>query len=267
MQVNATVDSSGLQAGLAYASKYTKRSLPEMVNTSAYWVAVNSKNNLPFVPVERIDAEMAKITVPVIGKRGKPLKRKTQYRGGMSPIQTSKEAPLAVLIIQARANPSSNYNRLTNNRWLLTKSPFKGVSRTEGRAAMRQAEDKQIKSRRRSGKFLIVGWIPAIREMAKWTASKFLKSQPSPGEGRDAFYGGNFGQATPAGYDRFNCNATIENDIGGQGQNAASYNQALMRYGIPATQAAVDREGIEQAKYALKKYDAELCDAVNKIWK
>ncbi len=265
MDVTVKVDTKGLQSGLAYASQYTKRSLPEMVNTSAYWVAVNAKNNLPFVTPGKIDAELSVITSPVIGKRGKPLKNKKTFSGGMSPLQRSNKAPLAALIVLARTNPNSRYNLLTNQRYALPS--LKGMSAAGFHAAVAALVDKMVKLRHRSGKFLVAGWIPAIRDMRHFTSSKFLKSQPSASDGAASFYGSGLGMAKQATAGKYDCFATIENDVGMEGQNAASFNQALMKYGVPATQSAVDREGIENAKYALRKYDEELCREVNKFWK
>ncbi len=258
---------TNLQRGLALASAHTKRTLPELVNTSGYWIAINAKAGLPFVTPEKIDIELWTIKTPVIGARGKPLKRKKFYRAGFSPQQRSEAAPLAALIIQARARPGSAYNDLTNNRYALAASPFKGVSREAGAARMAALIDKMIKQRHRSGHFLIAGWIPNIRTLAPLASQKFLRGGPSPLEGQRSYYGANLGEATPARPNLLLCICKIENHVGTQGPNAANFNRALILYGQPGLQSAVDREGKQQAQYGLQKAGAELKQLVDKHWK
>jgi len=257
----------GLANGIAAAAQYSKRTVPQIVNTSAYWVAVNAKNGMPFVAPERVDSELAVIATPVIGKRGKPLKRKRTFRGGISEGQRRKDVPLAALIVAARANPKSNYNQITNQRYRLPGgNPFKGVSRAEGAARMRELEDRMIKSRHRSGKFLLAGWIPAIRTLAGLAVTKFLRGAGKPSEGAKSFYGGELGSAQPARENELEASATIANEVGAEGMNAGNFNRALMLYGIGPLQMAIDQEGERQMAYALKKYEAELAERVNKHW-
>ena len=263
MDIGVTIDSRSLVQGLGAAANYTKRTLPELINTSAYWVAVNAKNAMPFVKPEKIDAELAAVKAPVIGKRGKPLKRML-FKGRKGPGQRTEGAPLSVLIIQARANPESVYNVLTSGRYALSKSPFAGVSRAAGRAAMRKLEDKLIKLRHKAGKFLLAGWVPVVRALFPLSKQRFIRGNGAPLEGARNYYGSDLGSAKPALGDGWAGFAVIANEVGAKGKQAASFNRALWLYGGPAAQGAVDREGKQQAEFALKRYEEELAREFNR---
>ena len=265
MNVSVKIDTSGLARGIFAASKYSTRTMPQLVNTAAYWVAINAKNSMPFVQPGVIDAQLAVIESPEIGKRGKPLKRRKVFSAGISPLQDRKDVAMAVLIVSARANPASRYNLLTNQLYALGKNPFKGVSRAAGAAAMRALVDKMIKSRHRSPKFLLTGWIPAIRIMARFAVQKFMRGGASPSDGARQYYGADLGTAQVAG-EGWACAAAIENDVGMEGKNAANFNSALMKYGAGPLQAAVDQEGERQLAYAMRKYEEELAKVTNGHW-
>lgn len=261
MTVTADIDVSGFNKGFAFAKEYTKRTVSEVMNTSAYWVAVNFKQVLPFVTPQTIDSQLKVIKQDVIGKRGKVLKNKKKY------VQfTGGGVPVAALIIAARANPSSRYNQLTNSRYKLPKNPFKGVSRATGQAAMAALIDYMIKKRHSSGKFLIAGIIPAIRTLYPLSKQKFIKGGFSPRSDFNAARGQQKGFAIPAREGETNVTATIESDIGMTGRNAESHNRALLTIGTPLLQRAADNEGAKNMQYALDKMAKELESGVNKHW-
>lgn len=275
MNVHVTIDTSRLSDGLAAAAKYTKRTLPQVVNTAAYWIAVNAKNSMPYVEVKKIDIELGTIVTAVIGKRGQPLSKKYAKNRRLSGGKMGdivKDVPLAALIIAASAKPGSRYNSLTNSRWAIGKNPFKGVSRAAGAATMRSLIHRMINRRHSSSKFLLSGWIPAIQKLLPYSMQKFMRGSGNPLTGVKEFLGGagvnghsEFGSATPA-VDGFTVMAVIENNIGAMGKNAENYNQALIRYGAPVLQSAVDREGDQQMKYALGKMEKEMKTEVDKYW-
>lgn len=270
MNVQIQVDTSGLAAGIAAAKKYSKRTMPELVNTSAYWIAVNAKNEMPFVTQEKINTDLGTIVSLKVGKRGKflsPKYSRNLMKSGRRMGDITQNVPLSVLIIQARANYNSNYNRLTHHRWALRASPFAGKTRAAGRAAMKAAENRLINSRHSSTKFLLAGWIPVIKEMARHAIKKYTRGAPPALEGKDSYYGADLGGATPATEAAEVAAAVIENNIGGQGVNAKNYNDALMTHGLPALQSAIDREGTQQMNYALKKMEQELAGQVTKAWR
>lgn len=266
--IKTEIDMSGLQRGLHFAQQYTNRTPAQLVNTTGAEVAIVAKNTMPFVTMPTIDAELAVIKVPRIGKRGKPLKKSPNYKGGTG---TSKNpaVPLSVLIIQARARPGSGYNQSTNSRYAIRASPFKGVSRAAGRAAMAAAESRMIKTRHSSGSFLKAGWIPAVRIMLTYSVNKYRRGSSAgpPLEGAKSYFGANLGSATPAQAGSTNATCIIENLIGYEGKNAASFNRALQLHGLPTLQAAVDGEGAKNMQYYLDhSAKEELEGPVNRAW-
>lgn len=263
MQVNAKIDMSGLNKAVALGMEYTKRTPAQVCNTTGLEVAIGAKNNMPFVTVERIDTELAVIATPKIGKRGKPLKKGKVYSGGLGTSRTP-DVPLAVLIVQARANKNSRYNQLTNSRYALTGSPFKGVSPAAGRAAMAALVHVMVANRHRSGHFLMAGWIDSIKELLPYTANRYRRGGSRPLDGAKSAYDSNLGDAKPAKEGETNASCVIENLIGYEGKNAASFDRALQLHGGPGLQASVDTQGVIAMNYYLKKSsDAELVKPFN----
>lgn len=266
MIATCTIDSTGLNTAIAFASRWTKRTPSEVVNTVGGEVAIGAKNGMPFVTVPTIDTELAVTVTPKIGKRGKPLKRGKQYSGG-SGTASNPDVALAVLIIQARARPGSNYNALTNNRYALTASPFKGLSRAAGRAAMAAMVSQMIARRHSSGAFLKAGWIECVKDLLPYSVNRFRRgsSNGPPLEGARSYYGANLGGATPAQSGSVNAVCVIENDIGYEGANAASFDKALQLHGLPVLQNSLDKEGRNTMDYALNASNKELEQGFNRL--
>ena len=277
MNVTVEIDTSRLNLGLRLARQYSHSTLPELVNTAACVVAYFAKNETPYVTIQRIDEELGTIVTPVIGKRGKPLSQKNAenkiYSGGKTVTVNGREVPIAALIISASvvrpdigATPSAKkYNQLTHFRWARASSPFKGVSRAAGAAAMKAAISRMIKRRHSSIKFLMSGWTPVVQALLPLSKTKFIRGSP-PLNDKKNYYGAELGHATPATMGDV-CVATIENLVGMEGPNAENYNAALMTHGMAALQSAVDREGNYEIEYACKKMEKELADFVNPIWR
>lgn len=245
-----TVDISGLQAAIKERVKYPGRTEAEVVNNAAFWVAYNTREAMPFSPIGRIDAELGvavNLTKIKSGKRFSRNKKKFTFTAGKSgDIVTS--VPLAALIINARANPNSNYNKITNSRYA-GPSPFKGLSRSAGAAAMAGAISRMIKSRHSSIKFLRLGWAMALQ--ALW---RFKGGIPAKRDFSTKGDYSQFGQVIIAQEGGTKVMAMISNDIGVEGSvNAPNYNAAMLRYGVPALQAAINREERQMLAYMIEK--------------
>jgi hypothetical protein len=272
-----------LNRGLAFASLYTKRTPAQAVNTAGLEIAYNAKFTMPFVTAARIDLELGTMAIPRIGisgrvlrqfdKRGKSIaKNKTLYGTTMGRYEATKEVPLTVLIIAARAKPGSKYNLSTGGRYALAQNPFKGFSRALGQFKMTALIDTMIKRRHSSGGFLRAGWTPAINALLplsvnKWRLGAGLPAPPMENDHSGVFHS-EFGGATPADENAASTTAwcVIENNIGFEGLNAASFNRALWEYGAVPLQRAVDNEGAKQMQYFLDKSGEELAARVNKEW-
>lgn len=257
MNVDVQVDMTGFNRGFALASQYTSKTPAEAANFAGKEVAFGAYQNTTFVQPQTIVSELEVLETPVIGKRGKPLKNKKKFVAAEKP----DEVALAVLIVQARANPNSRYNQLTNKRYALSGSPFKGVSREAGRAAMALAVDLMTKSRRKATHFIAAGWLESIRILKSVLPSKYNSTRAFV-----AGQGEKLGTAAPAQSGQYVATCTIENDVGLEGENAASHNRALLQT-APALQRAIDTEGVKQMNYYLRKTGQEELEIpVNKAW-
>lgn len=267
--ISVSIDSTKLNRGLALASEFTKRIPSQAVNTAGLQVAFEAQKGMPFVTPQKVDTELAAMVTPVIGKRGKPLKtvdkkgnriaKNISFKGQIGGVGKNKEIPLAVLIVAARANPGSRYNigdgdyPGTNSRYELTSNPFKGVSPSVGAQAMRELVSSMIKSRHKSGSFLKAGWSNVIKTLKPLAKMRFMRGTFSAAtRGND-----DLGEAIPAQSGQSNATCTIANMVGLEGQNAASFNRALIQYGSGPLQNALDGEGRKQMEYYLSKVGKE----------
>lgn len=254
INISCKIDTSKLNQGLAIAAQFTKRTPAEAVNTAGLEVAINAKYRTPFVKVKTIDEELGTMSIPTIGRNGRELnqkysKNKTFYGTAMGDLQ--KEVPLTVLIMMARARPGSNYNILTNNRYAIPQGSFKGFSRALMLFKMQTMIDNMIKQRHQSGNFLMVGWNPAIEILKRYSVNKWRRGGPPSREGENNYRGGDLGSATAAQPGAELAICIIENNIGGEGVNAANFNRALLEYGTEPLQRALDDEGAKQMQYFL----------------
>lgn len=261
----SSVDHSVLQRGMTAALQYTKRSLPEMCNTSALEIAINTKHNTPFVTAATMDAELGARVTALRGKSGRPLSAKYAKNRLLTSHKMGRErttVPMGVLIIQARQNPGSFYNASTGHRYALPPGQFKGLSRALANFKMMWLINNMLKARHGSGNFLMAGWNPAIAALKPFTRNKW-RGNYMP-DGADNFYGSQLGEGSPAVAGSMDVICIIENNIGGEGRNEVSMRQALIRKGLPPAQAAVDSEGMRNLQYAAQKFQAEMTQTFNR---
>lgn len=237
-----TVSTDGLSEAIRERLKYPGRTEAKAVNTSAYWIAVNTKNSTPFASIASMDEDLGKLVIPatVIDRYGNVT---AQYRGKKSFYGAGKSrkldaggkpVPLAALIIAARVkNPPKHSN------WRLAKNPFAGVSRSKGASAMKRLIDKMVKGRHSSAHFLQSGWVKAVQVLRKFAVS----GPPNASQGNKFDYDlANRGDATPAREGSTKVFAQIVNNTGEEGVNRESVDAALQKYGTAPLQAAIDRE-------------------------
>jgi len=125
--------------------KVTRRSLQEVLNNKAYFIAVNALNTTYKADKGKITAALGKpVTISYASKKGKARSKKTVAYG--SSAKTSSGAPLAALIINARKGRGG-------------KPGLYG-------AKMTQAIRKMINARLRAVNFVRSSWIPAIRQLS-----------------------------------------------------------------------------------------------------
>lgn len=248
--LKAEINTDFLRKGMELAARWTRRTPAQACNQVALDVCVEAQKLTPFVEVQKMDAELSVMKVPKIGARGKPLKGKFRQGGKVGPPSYVDDVPFVNLIIMARANPSSRYNRLTDSRYLLQQSPFKGVSRAAGMAAMAELVHRMVAARHSSGHFLGAGYVQPIRDLAMAERGRAYSQGPraTPKTG-----GNQLGQAIPAIIGSDKAAAVIENNVGEGGKNQANRQRALITYGANALQQAVDNRGKFAMDYFLRK--------------
>ncbi len=239
--MSVIVSTDRLNAAIKLRLEWGKRTLPQICNTSAYYVARNAAGGTPFTSIDWMDTELG--TIRVSEKTGKTLKG-TKGKGALRGAAMGKyqdKTTLAKLIILARANivglnkgsgTGSFYNQSTNNRYALNKDDLKGKGTILGMIS------RMIKSRHSSSKFLRSGWVPAIKTLEPYA---FKRGGAAPVEAK-TFKFGNRGSATPAVNGSWEVSCMIENATGLEGKNAANFNQALLLHGIGPLQAAIAQE-------------------------
>lgn len=241
MDVTATVDTSVLEGVFTAFLGFTSRTLTEQCVTSLGIICSNARRDTPFVEPGEIDEELAVTATPGLLKSGALSKAKNRQRE----VVTVPEDGLAAMIVLARMHPGSNYNQLTGNRWALDKPDTHGAA--EFAAWVQAAAVRMVKGRRSSTHYLMAGWIEPIRLCI---SSPFFKGRyrtiQSGSKGsfkldqRDPARLG--GMTIELGAD--DVTVTAVNDVGDGSNDVldSKHQAALIRYGTPPLQAAVDKE-------------------------
>ena len=270
IQLNCDIDMAGLRSGIEAAQRYSKRTLPQAVNTALYSVALAARDDTPFITLERIDQDFAtKVTVATFksGKQKSAKRYQNLTRSGKAMLRMETASgenmvPRAAAIVAARASQAAKYNSLTANRWALSKNPFAGVSRAAGQAAMAALVSRMLGARHSSSKYLLAGWLPAISILFPFVQHKFLKADSRPAaKGKIDFDLGTAKAATEA-----DPTAMIENAVGMEGRTGPKANQALILHVTTVLQRACDNEGVKNLQYALDHAEAEMSKEVEKHW-
>ena len=195
-----------------------RRTLPESLNEKAYFIAGGAIRNTHKADADKIRSELGAAMTPVIGKRGKALKRKKLSFTGKYSMS------LAVAIVVAKLRKAGK------------EIPVAGKLAEMGLAL--------IRSRLRSVGFIRSGWLPALRRLARFSQYGKLKFE-MPRQ-----YGVAKGGVSPATASQGDwAKVVIWNSAGGE----AKHKQALLRYGAPGLEAAVNEETASMKSYLEKK--------------
>jgi hypothetical protein len=231
---------------LAEYLQVSKKTLAEIVNTKAYYIA---RKALWFTPKAnagkiRTDLGEAKAVRLVKLKSGRWSHNQRNTITFFGSGGSAKGVPLLALIIQKR-------RRLAGHP-----SPWKGVTRAAGAAAMLQAMREAFISRLHSIAFLKAGWLPSIRTMAP-VADKTggLPAIDTRQVGRPK------GEAVIA-QPGLNPIAKIINHASTRRDRRA----ALVRYGAPALQQAFDDEALSMKVY-IQNHMRQDAEAFNRAQK
>src|ERR1035437_3203558 len=166
-----------------------RRTIQEQCVTSATFIAARAQKGMAFVVIGTIDAELEVEVFPLTAT-GRPSKAKKPKKFSVAP-QKGVRVPIGVLIVMARMNEGSKYNKDTGSRWALPNNLPTGKDTKQARMGMIEAFlQKMTMARHSSTHFLLTGWTPAIRD---GLASDLYRYNASFGSRRDASAVGNAG--------------------------------------------------------------------------
>ena len=257
--ITATADTSILEAAIPRIVAFGSRTMAEQCVTSATFIALNAKDYTIYASIPDIDAGLDEM-VTVVAKNRKGQLVKNRMTRGQS-------------IILARMNPDSDYNAETGGRWAMTRPDFNvsGIGRA-GRGSsyfMLKQRDKRAmwdfinnalermrSARHSSTHYLQSAWVPAIRQ---GIANENYRYNPAFGTRKQATANPStlidsknldpehFGGGLTIELSGDSCVVTGENLAGeNEGRSnavlAAKHRAALIEYGLPALQLAIEFE-------------------------
>jgi hypothetical protein len=248
-----------------------------LANKACMSIAIKAVQTMPRVMPAKMDEELnAAIATDLIRvKSGKRFSRSKKNRGyAFGPVGKGAypSVPLLALIINAQANPASNFNRITGGVFARDHSPFKGLSREAGREAMRMTMRRVLAARHSSS-----GFFKACAGVVRFIFSSAVRNVPVTGiptEGIDA-------EAVPG---TGNISGNINRLAGGtvatgvSDQARATFwvattepdtkgvpGGALYRIAQPVWQAAVDAEAVSIKTHAMDLFSRSAAESGLKV--
>ena len=247
--VETSVDVSSIQRAITLAIPSSRRSMELLLADTAFYTAVKAQAAMPAADIAAIDASLDEV-VYTSNKNPKFNEHGTMIVGG---LQWTKGMMIAV----QRMNPNSKYSQVTGNRWPVA-AP--GFARGDYRnwEFFRDVAERMKMSRHSSTHFLKSGWKGVFKKI-KALGLRGRFSLPSSedndlntmGSKTDAM--GLIGRGGMGTASQF---FTIENAVGMEGSSDAlskEHNAALMDYGVPALQWALDKQAEEMREHNLEK--------------
>jgi len=231
----ASWDQSKFDAALDEYLKVTDRTVTEVLNTKAYYIARKALWFTKRADSGSIAKELGNlVSVTSISTRGRLTTRKTLNLVGAD----QHDAPLAALIVNKRLGKGHGLYG----------------------AAMEKAIRNLLASRMRSIAFLKSGWLPAIRVLSLYAKDKSNDSIPAGNEGA-RIYGREKGAAYPAVEGTSSIVATIINSA----IAAHDKKDALQLFGSKALQTAFDDEAADMESYMARKLEDPTAHANAKL--
>lgn len=229
--VTFTLDTSSFDSVLQQYSYASKKSMPEIVNKKAFFIARRSVIETPAVTKETLAASLGTVTRRKVKGKIKTKVRLVRAGSQLSDADLA-EVPLAALIVNARLGR-------------------KGLPGLFG-AAMAEAVAKLISARNKSRAFLKSGWLPAIKKLELVLPDK-AGAPRAPGREVQQI-GIEKGSAKPASeFEGWKAAAIITNAADAKHDKQGS----LIKYGGPALQRAFDFERASMIQYMEKKLAQE----------
>ena len=222
--VNIKVNDKEFRQTLRQYIQVSRRTIPEIVNSKAYFIARRAIYETPKANKLAIGKSLSKLllSLKTTAKGGKMvLKTVTRY-GRLG--QTS-QVPLAALLVN----------------WQRGQRGKPGLYGEKMKAAV----EHFILNRQRTIAFIRSGWLPAVKILAPFVKSK---KGAAPNDPETKQHGRQKGGAVPA-REGFRVAARIENAIAAGGKNAEHHGEAVNKYAIPALQRAFANEEASMRQY------------------
>lgn len=243
MELSAKTDTSVLEQAIVQFLDFSSRTMAEQCVTSMGIILSNARRGTPFTEIGRIDAELEVTSTPVLAKSG--ARKGLPLKSGKANISVP-ERGVAAMIVVSRMHPKSPYSVSTGNRWPVA------MPATKGAAAfwqyVQEAAQRMVKARKSSTHYLEAGWIEPIRDCL---SSPFFKGKYRTIKSGNAGSFNSMDRRDPARLGDLVIDVTAdvvrvyaENDVGAGGNDVLDqkHRQALIRYGTPPLQDAIDKE-------------------------
>ena len=216
---------------------------------TAFYTAVKPQAAMPAADMAAIDASLDEVVYtsnknPKFNSAGHMRVGELQWTRGM-------------MIAVQRANPNSKYSLVTGNRWPVTKPDF-GRGDYRNWEFYRDVAERMKAARHGSTHFLKSGWKGVFKKIKALglrggfslpsSEDNDLNTMGSKTDAMGLIDRGGMGTATQF--------FTIENAVGLAGRSDAlskEHNAALLDYGIPALQWALDKQAEEMREHNLEK--------------
>jgi hypothetical protein len=243
------VDDREFKDALRRLANVSPKSLAELCNQKAYYINRRAVWYAPAVSRETIAMELSQATPLKLIKSGKRFSKSKSQKsvfgavGNMAKIEAYKNIPLLALIIQARARKGHP-------------SPWKGVSRAAGAAAMLTAMQRVYGARQKSRAYFKAAFATCrdvfVQFLKKRPLTDFRASVTTKSLSRDK---GRIGDATPA--TKSNPRATFwivspRHDL----------KDSIDQYATPALQRAFDEEAGDTWQKAFELEYKEQCGLI-----
>lgn len=256
-RVEVSVDTSSIQKAVGLALKSTSRKMELLLADTAFYTARYAYEKTPYAEISDIDASLDAV-VQTTNKHPKFNEHGTMRVGE---LQWTRGMMIAVM----RTNPNSKYSHVTSNRWPLAKSPYKrGDYRNF--EYFRDAAERMKSARHSSTHFLKSGWKPVFLAIKALGLRGRFTPPSNENELNTLELPANTGGIDRGGMGTSSQWFRIENRIGLDSKYpalAAEHNAALMDYGIPALQYAVDKQAQDMKEHNLEK---KIGDDMRREW-
>jgi hypothetical protein len=194
------------------------RTLPEALNEKSYFIAGKAIRNTHKADVNQIRASLGAEMKSVVGKRGKALKKKKI--GFTDKYSNSVAVAIVVAGLRKAGEAIPSAEKLAELGLALIRRRLKTVT------------------------FIRSGWLPSLRRLARFSKYGRLKFDDAKQYGQPK---GGTSPATASQGDY--AKVSIWNSAGGE----SKHKQALLRYGAPGLEAAVNEETASMKQYLEKK--------------